>query len=70
MNENKQLNPCPFCGNSDLLRMVKFPKISADLKDFTMLESHVDCVKCGANGPTRVFVNDPKKSWNERKEGK
>ena len=67
MNENKELNPCPFCGEVILLRMVRLPQISNDLKDFRMLESHIDCVNCGANGPTRAFVLDPKNAWNERK---
>ncbi len=70
MNENRELKSCPFCGNVVLLMVVRLPKISNDLKDFTMLESHVDCVNCGANGSTRAFVDDPKKSWNERQEGK
>lgn len=52
MNKDKELKASPFYGKEFLLRVVILFKISNDLKDFRMLENHVDCVNCGAGGPS------------------
>lgn len=57
---------CPFCA-SHLLRVVKLPLIEKDFQNFTIHDSHIECLNCGADGPKMAFVTDVKKAWNERK---
>lgn len=60
------LLPCPFCASNDL-RTKKTPIFNDDFSIYKMIDSRVQCLNCGADGPALAFVEDVKNAWNIRK---
>lgn len=59
MSDNDDLEPCPFCGRSDLLHVERHHR-SRFL--------HVHCWACGANGPAKRALTEKEAhaNWNQR----
>lgn len=61
---DKDLKPCPFCGESGYLGIAFAQKVYSD-------DSFVRCHNCGASGPpSGISDAQARKLWNERKEEK
>jgi len=62
---NKELKPCPFCGNIDLC--------SLDVDERATTPSrYVECNKCYAKGPDTISCHSTSEAiaaWNKRSEG-
>ena len=59
LDGNMRLEACPFCGTLDVhLYEYTYSKL------FT-----VDCQRCGAQGPRRLFPFEAQEEWNRRAVG-
>lgn len=56
--------PCPFCGSgADQLVVERWSEVDDPDPSY-----HVECLKCGANGPQDDTQLAAAQAWNERKE--
>ena len=61
------LLPCPFCKGMNLRIPKQFIMIN-DFEDCLVHESCVQCIDCGASGPTSAHIGSEniRKEWNKR----
>ncbi len=61
MKETEPL-PCPFCKSSNI-RISEH--IRFDIKEGIIIEPiSVQCIDCGANGPTIMYIEKTIETWN------
>lgn len=63
--------PCPFCGSTEI-KIRKIPLVDRDCEEFEVYNNFkihsifVECMRCGARGPTIAFVDNVISAWDNR----
>lgn len=59
-----ELNPCPFCGETDQENFAYGP--GTDDEGFTENSCVVECQNCGTRGPWAKEYKEASQLWNKR----
>ena len=59
---NKELAPCPFCGDSEDLQ-INLEENEIDTDDNETAKEYIWCYACNVSGPSSVMPQD---AWNQR----
>lgn len=61
-----KLNPCPFCGITDIC--IKLLEVDVDFgrEHDTRYMYEIECFNCGAKGPRKLYLEWAVERWNDR----
>ncbi|MBQ6664146.1 MAG: Lar family restriction alleviation protein [Synergistaceae bacterium] len=59
-----KLKPCPYCGSTQVDFFASFGD-----KDTNQNYMNIECLSCGAQGPTKLGEEQAIKAWNNRAAG-